>query len=371
VRDVGPTGEIVLIATPVTYRIGLTSTAGDHVTLFKDGPIAGYWTGGFTNNSKDAYDTQIWNMTDINGGGLMSGDIVQFKPYRSSDQAGNLWAVPGEGMKLRYPPPSDTRGGPRLPKIRIRKFNGSDGAIGPEDTVKFEIGGGAFSDPEDMFFVPHSLGTIERCSSPNFDSNNPVPGRNCQTVEIQGSLLTFGNGRNIPVKDKEFHLAWAVDERAFSFAKYWIDRDIFENRDRFENYIAVFDGRDPRGLSIDAMLSEEGFRISWSRTWLDAMHASADGAAWSGAAGTIIGIYTPIGGPMGAAAGVVFMGTINAAAAATESINDQKKEYAKEQAAKNRATWDAARRRENEDPNFVGPPRPSEPPTGFGGPAGG
>ena len=367
-REVGPTGEIVNIATPVTYRVGMTSTAGDHVSLFKDGPIAGYWVGGFTNNSRDAYDTQIWNMTDINGGALMSGDIVQFKPYRSSDQAGNLWAVPGEGMKLRYPPSADTRGGPRLPKIRIKKFDGSEGAVGPEDSVRFEIGGGAFSDPEDMFFVPHSLGTVERCGPPSFDSNNPVPMRNCQNVELRGSLLTFGDGRNVPVKDKEFHLSWAVDERAFNDAKYWIDREIFEDRERFEKYVAVFDGRDPLGRSIDQMLSEvNGFEgVRWGRVLLDAMHAFSEGAAWSAAAGTIIGMYTPLGGPLGGLAGVVFVGAINAGAAASESINDQKKEYAREQAAKNKAAWDAARKRETESPDFVGPPRPAEPPTGFG-----
>lgn len=364
--EVGATGELVRIRTPVTYRMAMTSTAGDHVTLFKDGPIEGYWAGGFTNNATDAWDTQIFNMTDINGGALMSGDDVQFQPYRSGDQAGYLWAVDAEGFKFRYLPPANARGAPRLPSIRIRHADGHQGAIAPDDTVVFQVNGGGFSDPDTMFFVPHSLGTTRVCNEPNADTNNHIP-RVCKNADIAGMQLTFGNPANIPAKDREFHLAWAVDERAFYFEKYWVDREVLKNREQFEAYAATFDGRDPLKRGIDQMLSEmRGFQINWARTWLDAMHASADGAAYIGAAGTIIGLYSPIGGPAGAAAGVVLVGTINAAAAASESIEAQKKEYAKEQAAKNKAAWESARNREMEDPNFVGPPRPETPTTGYG-----
>jgi hypothetical protein len=172
----------------------------------------------------------------------------------------------------------------------------------------------------------------------------------------------------VPAEDREFHLAWGVDERAFYDRKFWIDEDIFKDRNRYENYAAAFDGRDFRGRGIDIYLSEEasGFSISIARTWIDAMHASAEGAQYGATIGTVFGLAVPaVGVPMGAGVGLLVTGTFSAISGASLSIDAQKKEYEKEQKEKNKAAWDAARKREKEDPNFVGPVRPSEPPTGY------
>jgi len=326
------------------YAVSITSGRGQRWTADKGGALAGEWVGGAADNGASVFQNQLFVLIDRDAGVLLSGDSIQLETYTTRR---TLEAVKDSGML----PTNNYRSSRAL--FTIHNARGTGTAIHPDDIVWFET-----SEGQAVKFIDAVIGQQQVCTEPNPDSDNRTS-RVCRTEDVRGGFLTYGLRRDNE-SDYKFKLGYAFDSKQFALRERWIEREWMLNPYKYDLYVnALYD----HTMSDQFFSETSAFELDLGRTYHDAMVASSEGMQYGAALGTVTGAC--FGNPIiGAGFGGVVVGTFSTAVGAARSVLAQKKEWAEKASKERQAEWTAARKREIENPDFVGPPRPEKIPGG-------